>query len=143
MLSDSPFTARAAGNYSVCASKKGMISAVVALKSVMPPSRPKVDGQECPRHFTVNPLTTASPFEAEQMDCLSVVSLCGWEMRTLIPSLTKGTISDELKGNEFVETDGGLAEQLTDDPQPLRIAHASRYCVMLGVASRREPIIKY
>jgi len=37
------------------------------------------------------------------------------EMRALIPSR-------------------GLAEQLSDDLQPLRIAPASRYCVMLGVA---------
>lgn len=71
------FSTRATGNYRMCISKKGRISAVVALKSVKPPSRPKVDGQECPRHFTVNPLTTASLFEAEQMDCSSVVLLCG------------------------------------------------------------------
>jgi hypothetical protein len=48
-------------------SKKGRISAVVALKSVTPPSRPKVDGHECPRPFTLNPLTAASLLEAEQM----------------------------------------------------------------------------
>jgi len=56
----------------------------------------------------------------------------------------KRSINDEgLQGNKFIETDRGLAEQSSDDLQPLRIAHASRYCVMLGVASRGEPMIKY
>ena len=123
----------------VCISKKGRISALVALKSVTPPSTPEVDGHTCPRHLTVNPLTTAALFEAEQMDCWSVVSVCGLEMMASIPSLTKKCY--ERWGGRYsrepVKTDGELAEQSTG-PQPLRIAHASRYCVMLGVASTRK-----
>jgi hypothetical protein len=137
LLSYFPVSARATGNYiRVCVSKKGRISAVVALKSVIPPSRPKVDGQECPRHFTVNPLTTASLFKAEQMDWSSVVLLCGLEVITLIPSLTNNAMSHKFEGNhKFIKTDEEPAEHL-GAPQPLRIAHASRYCVMLGVASK-------
>jgi hypothetical protein len=108
----------------------------------MPPSRPNVDGHECPRHFTVNPFTIASLSEAEQIDCRSVVLASGLEIMALIPSLTKGNISDEkLEGRRMVETDGGLSEQL-GGPQPFRIAQASRYCVMLGVASIHKPIVK-
>ena len=54
----------------------------------------------------------------------------------LIPSLTNDAMSDEFEGNhKFIETDKELAEHL-GAKQPLRIAHASRYCVMLGVASK-------
>ena len=121
-------------------SKKGRISAVVALKSVVPPSRPKVDGHECPRHLTVKPLRTASSFESEQMDCLSVVFVCGRDMIALIPSLKKITISDGGKA-ESGKTDDGTEQSI--GPQPLRIAHVSRYCVMLGIASRRAISVNY
>jgi hypothetical protein len=94
-----PFRTRATVSYArVCMSKKGRISALVALKSVTPPSRPEVDGHTCPRHLTVYPLTTAALFEAEQMDCWSVVSVCGLETMASIPSLTKNAMSDEVEG---------------------------------------------
>jgi len=91
---------------------------VVALKPATPPSRPKVDGHTCPRHFIVKPLTIAATFEIEQMDSLRVVSVCGWEMTALIPSLSKVSTSDEnLEGNKLIQTDE-LAEQSTG-PQPM------------------------
>jgi hypothetical protein len=43
----------ATDNYTrTCISKKGMMSEVVVLKSVKPPSRPKVDGHECPTLYS-------------------------------------------------------------------------------------------
>lgn len=51
------------------------MAAVVALKSVTSPSKPKVPGQECPRPDTVYPLTTA--LEALQFHSFRVVSVKG------------------------------------------------------------------
>jgi len=103
----------ATDNYTrTCISKKGMMSEVVVLKSVKPPSRPKVDGHECPTLYS-DPLTTASLLEVEQMDCLSIMLLCRWEMMASIPSLSHNAISDEELecDNRFIETNGGVAEQ--------------------------------